>query len=134
MNTQFQFTSVGCTPRSIKSPDFECGRRCSADDLVLNLHTFEAPLASRSFHRSCLSSCLEGSDVGDRFVGPIVPGENHLCDLHISSLDRELELLHIFIPSTPFALDLSAGIGGLERLLTKHKPLISRSGTPHRSQ
>ena len=36
------------TPRSVKSQDLDCGRRFINEDLVLDLHRFEAPLASRS--------------------------------------------------------------------------------------
>src|SRR5436190_14516596 len=63
-------------PRSIKPPDLECRRRCISEDLVLDCHPFEAPLAPRSIGRSRLSSCLYGSDVGDRLVGSIVPAED----------------------------------------------------------
>jgi hypothetical protein len=34
------------TPRSIKSQDLDCGRRFINEDLVLDLHRFEAPLAA----------------------------------------------------------------------------------------
>jgi hypothetical protein len=46
------------TPRSIKSQDLDCGRRFIPEDLILDLHRCEAPLASRSIRRSRLSSCL----------------------------------------------------------------------------
>src|SRR4030095_11967351 len=46
------------TRRSIKPPDLDCGRRCLTENLVLDLHGFEAPLASGSILRSRLSSCL----------------------------------------------------------------------------
>ena len=66
------------TPRSIKSQDLDCGRRCLTDDLVLDLRPCEAPLASRSIRRSCLSSCLYSSDGVERSVGAIVPAKDDL--------------------------------------------------------
>ena len=53
-------------------------------------------------------------------------------DLHVSALDRELHLLDVLVPSTAFALDRRAWIGGLDRLLAEHEPLvISSSGAAH---
>ena len=66
------------TPRSIKSQDLDCGRRFITEDLVLDLHRCEAPLASRSIRRSRLSSCLYGSDGGERVVVAIVPAKDDL--------------------------------------------------------
>ena len=90
------------TRRSIISPDLDCGRRFTPEDLVLDLHPCEAPLASRSIRRSRLSSCLYGSN-GERRVLAIVPAKDNACDLYVSALDRELYLLDVFLPSTPFA-------------------------------
>src|SRR4026208_1898027 len=44
--------------RSVESPDLQRGRRSIIVDLVLDLHRFEAPLASRSIMRCRLSSRL----------------------------------------------------------------------------
>jgi hypothetical protein len=66
------------TPRSIKSQDLDCGRRCLTEDLVLDLRPCEAPFASRSIRRSCLSTCLYGSDGVERRVGAIVPAKDDL--------------------------------------------------------
>src|SRR4029450_5671034 len=48
------------------------------EDLVLDLRPCEAPFASRSIRRSCLSSCLYGSDRVERRVGAIVPAKDDL--------------------------------------------------------
>ena len=69
---------VGGYARSIKSHDLDCGRRCLTEDLVLDLRPCEAPFASRSIRRSCLSSCLYGSDRVERRVGAIVPAKDDL--------------------------------------------------------
>ena len=70
---------------------------------------------------------------GERVVAAIVPAKDDAYHLHVSALDRELYLLDVFLPSTPFGLDLHAGIGGLDGLLAHHKPLIS-SGAVHSPQ
>ena len=97
------------TPRSIKSPNLECGGRLIPEDLVLDCHKLEAPLASRSILRCRLSSCLDGSDGGKRRVGTIVPAIDRLYDLHVSALDRDLDLLDVFLPSTPLCLICALG-------------------------
>jgi hypothetical protein len=60
--------------------------------------------------------------------------KDDLCDLYVSALDRQPYLLDVSLPSIPFGLDLHAGIGGLERLLAHHKPLVSSSGAAHSPQ
>ena len=49
-----------------------------------------------------MSSCLYGSDGGERVVGAIVPAKDDLYDLDVSALDSEPYLLDVFLPSTPF--------------------------------
>ena len=68
---------VGGHARSIKSQDLNCGRFIT-DDLVLDLHPCEAPLTSWSIFRSRHSSCLYGSQGGERIVGSIVPAQDDL--------------------------------------------------------
>ena len=89
------------TPRSIKSQDLDRGRRFIPEDLTLDLHRCEAPLASRSIRRSRLSTCFYGSYGGERVVGAIVPAKDDLHHLYVSALDREPYLLDVFLPSTP---------------------------------
>jgi hypothetical protein len=76
------------TPRSIKSQDLDCGRRFITENLVLDLHRFEAPLASRSILRSRLSSCLYGSDIGERVVAAIVPAKLRAMTRRVEKLSQ----------------------------------------------
>src|SRR5512132_1748655 len=121
-------------PRSIQSQDLDCGRRFITENLVLDLRPCEAPLASRSIRRSRLPSCLYSSDGVERSVRAIVPAKDDLLDLDVSAFDREPYLFDVFLPSPPLGLNFRAGIGGLERLLAHHKPLVSGSGAAHSPQ
>ena len=88
------------TPGLVESPDLEPSRRRSTNDLVLDRHRLEPCLASRSIPRNRLSSCFHESEIRDRVVWAIVPVEDDLLDLHVSTLDADPHLLDVLRPPT----------------------------------
>src|SRR6185295_19888566 len=113
------------TSRSVVSPNFELGRRCTTKDFVVDRHRTEGPLVSGGGLRSRLSSRLHGSDHPFGVVWAILPVEDDLRDVHVSALDGELHVLDVFLdPFRVFGSDPDAWIGGLDRLLAEHEPLV----------
>src|SRR6185436_2698178 len=98
-------------------------------------HRTEGPLVSGSGLRSRLSSRLHGSDHPFGVVWAIVPVKDDLRDIHVSTLDREPHGLDVLLfPFPLFGSDPHAWIGGLDRLLAEHEPLVLRAGRAHGTQ
>src|SRR6185503_5546434 len=120
------------TPRSVVSPNFDLGRRRITKDLVVDRHRLEGPLVSGSGSRCRLSSRLHGSHIPFGVVWAIVPVEDDLVELHVSALDGDLHVLDVLLyPFALFGSDPRAWIGGLDRHLAEHEPLVFGCGRAH---
>src|SRR5215831_11388661 len=98
--------SAEWAPRLVVSPDLDGGRGCTALNLVLNRYHAPARFAARRVLRIGRASGLQDPDVLDRLVFAIVPMQDDLLDVHVSTFYADLRRFDVLLPAAALTLDL----------------------------